>query len=84
MQTIGVIGLGYVGLPTAIGFHDAGFEVWGVDVSQRTVDMILKDVFYEDLAHLKPWSTHKHIFKPVILVFHIYFVVNDICHPVLF
>jgi nucleotide sugar dehydrogenase len=42
MQTIGVIGLGYVGLPTAIGFHDAGFEVWGVDVSQRTVDLILK------------------------------------------
>ena len=38
--TIGVIGLGYVGLPTAIGFHDAGFTVWGVDVSQRTVDMI--------------------------------------------
>ena len=38
--TIGVIGLGYVGLPTAIGFHDAGFNVWGVDVSQRTVDMV--------------------------------------------
>ena len=37
---MGVIGLGYVGLPTAIGFHDAGFEVWGVDVSQRTINMI--------------------------------------------
>jgi nucleotide sugar dehydrogenase len=41
MKTVGVIGLGYVGLPTAIGFHDAGFEVWGVDVSQRTVDMVM-------------------------------------------
>ena len=40
--TIGVIGLGYVGLPTAIGFHDAGFRVWGVDISQRTVDMVLR------------------------------------------
>ena len=38
---VGIIGLGYVGLPTAIGFHDAGFEVWGVDVSQRTVDMVM-------------------------------------------
>jgi len=38
--TVGIIGLGYVGLPTAIGFHDAGFEVWGVDISQRTVDMV--------------------------------------------
>ena len=40
MDTVGIVGLGYVGLPTAIGFHDAGFEVWGVDVSQRTVDMV--------------------------------------------
>ena len=40
MQKVGIIGLGYVGLPTAIGFLDAGFEVWGVDVSQRTVDMV--------------------------------------------
>ena len=40
MKTVGIIGLGYVGLPTAIGFHDAGFEIWGVDVSQRTVDMV--------------------------------------------
>ena len=39
-MTVGIIGLGYVGLPTAIGFHDAGFNVWGVDVSQRTVDMV--------------------------------------------
>ena len=39
-MTVGIIGLGYVGLPTAIGFHDAGFTVWGVDVSQRTVDAV--------------------------------------------
>ena len=38
--TVGVIGLGYVGLPTAIGFHDAGFNVWGVDISERTVEMV--------------------------------------------
>ncbi len=38
--TIGIIGLGYVGLPTAIGFYDAGFTVWGVDISERTVAFI--------------------------------------------
>ena len=38
--TVGIIGLGYVGLPTAIGFHDAGFNVWGVDISERTVSMV--------------------------------------------
>ena len=37
-----MIGLGYVGLPTAIGFHDAGFRAWGVDISQHTVDTVLK------------------------------------------
>ena len=42
MKSVGVIGLGYVGLPTAIGFHDAGFDVWGVDVSERSVEMILR------------------------------------------
>ena len=42
--TVGIIGLGYVGLPTAIGFHDAGFEVWGVDISQRTVDMVKQGI----------------------------------------
>ena len=36
--TIGIIGLGYVGLPTALGFHDVGFRVRGIDVSQRVID----------------------------------------------
>ncbi len=40
--SVGIIGLGYVGLPTAIGFLDAGFNVWGVDVSKRVVDTILR------------------------------------------
>ena len=38
--TVGIIGLGYVGLPTAIGFRDAGFNVWGVDVSERIVNSL--------------------------------------------
>lgn len=37
---VGIIGLGYVGLPTAIGFRDAGFNVWGVDLSDRIVDSL--------------------------------------------
>ncbi len=34
---VGVVGLGYVGLPTALAFHGAGFDVVGVDVSERVV-----------------------------------------------
>ena len=36
-ETICVVGLGYVGLPTAISFHRAGFTVIGVDVSEHIV-----------------------------------------------
>ena len=38
---ISVVGLGYVGLPTAISFHDAGFPVTGFDISLEVVDSIL-------------------------------------------
>ena len=37
---IAVVGLGYVGLPTALAFHQAGFHVRGIDVSQRTIESI--------------------------------------------
>ena len=37
---IGVIGLGYVGLPLAIEFTNAGYEVTGIDVDQNKVDLI--------------------------------------------
>ena len=39
-ETIAVVGLGYVGLPTALALHDVGFEVRGIDVSKRVVDML--------------------------------------------
>jgi UDP-N-acetyl-D-glucosamine dehydrogenase len=37
---VGVIGLGYVGLPLAVEFAKAGFHVIGYDVSQRVVDLL--------------------------------------------
>ncbi len=53
---LGVIGLGYVGLPLAIEFARAGFEVVGIDIDQSKVDMLgrgesyIKDVPVEHLA----------------------------------
>lgn len=38
---IGVVGLGYVGLPLALEFVDAGFRVIGYDVSERVVDLLM-------------------------------------------
>jgi len=37
---IGVIGLGYVGLPLAVDFASAGFEVTGIDIDQGKVDRV--------------------------------------------
>jgi UDP-N-acetyl-D-glucosamine dehydrogenase len=43
---VGVIGLGYVGLPLAVEFAKAGFRVTGIDVQQSKVDQINKGVSY--------------------------------------
>ena len=37
---IGIVGLGYVGLPLAMEMAEAGYSVLGFDVSQRVVDLI--------------------------------------------
>lgn len=41
---IGVIGLGYVGLPVAATFARAGFQVIGVDIDENRVDRIRKGI----------------------------------------
>jgi len=43
---IGVVGLGYVGLPLAIAFAEAGFRVIGIDTSQDKLDTLYKGVSY--------------------------------------
>ena len=40
--TVGLIGLGYVGLPLAMEFAEAGFKVIGYDVSERVVQLLKK------------------------------------------
>jgi UDP-N-acetyl-D-glucosamine dehydrogenase len=60
---VGLIGLGYVGLPLAVEFAKAGFKVIGVDVDPRKVDAVnagrsyIPDVKSEDVAAL--WAAGK-------------------------
>jgi UDP-N-acetyl-D-glucosamine dehydrogenase len=44
--TIGVVGLGYVGLPVAVELGKRGFEVLGVDTSHERVTAIRKEQSY--------------------------------------
>jgi UDP-N-acetyl-D-glucosamine dehydrogenase len=39
-MSIGIVGMGYVGLPLAIGFAEAGFDVIGIDVDQVKVSRL--------------------------------------------
>jgi UDP-N-acetyl-D-glucosamine dehydrogenase len=60
LRTIGVIGLGYVGLPLAVSFAREGCDVIGVDVDARKVEAVqqgrsyIEDVSDEELAEVLP------------------------------
>ncbi len=55
---VGIIGMGYVGLPLAFAFVDKGFPVTGLDVDPAKVDMLrqgksyIKHIPTEDIAAL--------------------------------
>tara|TARA_R110000737_G_scaffold2923_18_gene10194 strand:- start:344753 stop:346132 length:1380 start_codon:yes stop_codon:yes gene_type:complete len=62
---VGVVGLGYVGLPLIQAVHDAGFPVIGYDVDQTKIDMLergesylkhLGDVLVQTLTHSDRFS----------------------------
>jgi UDP-N-acetyl-D-glucosamine dehydrogenase len=51
MATVGIIGLGYVGLPLAVAFAEEGCEVIGVDTDSRKVDALnAGESYIEDVA----------------------------------
>jgi UDP-N-acetyl-D-glucosamine dehydrogenase len=43
---IGILGMGYVGMPLAVVFAEAGFNVLGIDPDQRKVDTFNKGLSY--------------------------------------
>ncbi|MCX5714084.1 MAG: nucleotide sugar dehydrogenase [Candidatus Omnitrophica bacterium] len=49
---IGIIGLGYVGLPLAVAFAKKGFKVWGIDIDKDRVARLKKGQSY--ILDLKP------------------------------
>lgn len=56
---VGVLGLGYVGLPLAVEFARAGFQVVGIDVQQSKVDQFNRgDSYVKDVPN--------EIFAPLV------------------
>ena len=50
--SVGVVGLGYVGLPLALNFSKAGFSVLGFDIDKDKIEQ------------LSQFDTRKHKYKP--------------------
>jgi len=51
---VGVVGLGYVGLPLAVEFARAGFITTGIDLDQRKTDAVPRNAIA---------GGHEHVFK---------------------
>ena len=43
---IGVVGLGYVGLPLAVEYANKGFKTYGIDVDKKKIDSLKKKINY--------------------------------------
>jgi UDP-N-acetyl-D-glucosamine dehydrogenase len=62
--TVGVIGLGYVGLPLALVFREAGFPVLGFDVDPRKVQALKERRSY--IRHIGPERVAKAMGDPAM------------------
>jgi UDP-N-acetyl-D-glucosamine dehydrogenase len=56
---VGIIGLGYVGLPLAVACARAGYRVLGFDVDPRKVERIGRGESY--IRHLDGWELSDHV-----------------------
>ena len=71
--TIGVIGLGYVGLPLVVGLARAGFQVRGLDVSKRVVEGLnagrshVGDITDEEIAEITKDGRFRATLDPAVV-----------------
>ena len=54
-QTVSMIGLGYIGLPTAAVLSSRGVKVIGVDINQHAVDTINQGRIHIVEPDWRPW-----------------------------
>jgi UDP-N-acetyl-D-glucosamine dehydrogenase len=57
-SVIGVIGLGYVGIPLSLSFVKAGFKVIGFDTNKKKIEQIKKKKAIFGQSALKILVTH--------------------------
>jgi UDP-N-acetyl-D-glucosamine dehydrogenase len=57
---VGIVGLGYVGLPLAVEFANAGFTVTGIDLVESKVERINAGDSYVHRRLFEPWSMREN------------------------
>jgi UDP-N-acetyl-D-mannosaminuronic acid dehydrogenase len=57
LKKICVVGLGYIGLPTAVMFANHGYQVLGVDVSERAINLLSKGQVHIEEPGLQDYLT---------------------------
>jgi len=73
--TIGVVGLGYVGLPLINTALSADFSAIGFDVDEKKVDLLSKGESY--IEHVDTSILGSAINKKLLLFFHLRMKYND-------
>ena len=58
---IGIVGLGYVGLPLLLGFANKGIKVIGFDIDKKKIEMLKKGKSYINHIKLKKIQKKKNI-----------------------
>ena len=60
IETITVVGVGYIGLPTCVVLAEAGFQVCGFDIQQKVVDTLNAGTIHIDEPGLQDAFTAVH------------------------
>ena len=74
--TVAVVGLGYVGLPLAVGFAKAGFHVIGLDTDKSKVDLLSKGHSY--IGDVADQEVAPHVETGLLRVTDEYDALNDV------
>ena len=59
MLNITVLGLGYIGLPTAIAFANSGFKVFGFDINNQILNQLS-----QNKLHIEEPGLSDHLIRP--------------------
>jgi UDP-N-acetyl-D-glucosamine dehydrogenase len=65
-MNVGIVGLGYVGLPLAMSFCEAGHDVTAVDVDPRKIGALKRSESYIEDVPSEQLAEYRHMLRPTL------------------